>query len=71
MTELIVTVAGMGCRRCVREVTGRMRDVPGVETLVADPASRRVVLRGSMALADVLAALADTTYRVSVAAGPR
>ena len=55
-------VDGMGCRRCVREVTARLRDVPGVHTVVADSATSTVRLSGSMVLDDVLDAFTGTTY---------
>ena len=63
MDELELTVSGMSCRRCVREVTARLRDVAGVERVVADPARSTVHLAGSMTRADVLAAFEGTTYR--------
>ena len=63
MHQLNVFVAGMSCRRCVREVTARLRDVPGVETVSANPVDCMVRLSGSMELADVLAAFTGTTYR--------
>jgi copper chaperone CopZ len=63
MRELNLFIGGMGCRRCVREVTARLRDVPGVERVSADPVNCRVRLWGSMQLADVLAAFTGTTYR--------
>ena len=63
MRELNLFVGGMSCRRCVREVTARLRDVPGVETVSANPGDRRVMVSGSMQLADVLAAFTGTTYR--------
>ena len=66
MSEMTLQVGGMGCRRCVREVTARLRDVVGVETVIADARRSVVLLRGSMALGDVLAAFAGTTYRVEV-----
>jgi copper chaperone CopZ len=56
MRHLRLSIPGMGCRRCVREVTGRLRDVPGVETVVADAAANTVVLSGTMAARDVLSA---------------
>jgi copper chaperone CopZ len=62
MRELRLAVQGMGCRRCVREVTARLRDVPGVTTVVADISTHTVRLAGSMIDADVLAAFAGTTY---------
>lgn len=65
MSELILYVAGMGCRGCVREVTARLRDVPGVDTVTADHRQSVVRLGGSMSLADVAAALAGITFRVA------
>ena len=64
MTELTLLVIGMRCRRCVREVTARVRDVPGVETVIADAGQSLVRLCGSMSFSDVLDAFAGTTYRV-------
>ena len=66
MHQLNVFVAGMSCRRCVREVTARLRDVPGVETVSANPGDCVVRLSGSMQRADVLAAFTGTTYRPEV-----
>ena len=63
MRQLNLFVGGMSCRRCVREVTARLRDVPGVETISANPGDCMVRLSGSMELADVLAAFTGTTYR--------
>jgi copper chaperone CopZ len=66
VAELILYVAGMGCRRCVREVTARLRDVTGVETVAADVGRSHVRLTGSMAFPDAVRALAGTTYRAEV-----
>lgn len=63
MSELTFFVAGMGCRRCVREVTARLRDVPGVETVSADGRRSLVRVGGSMTTDDVLAALDGTRFR--------
>jgi copper chaperone CopZ len=63
MPQLNLFVGGMSCRRCVREVTARLRDVPGVETIKANPGDCVVRLSGSMELVEVLAAFAGTTYR--------
>ena len=66
MTELTLFVGGMRCRRCVREVTARVRDVTGVETVIADAGRSLVRLCGSMTLSDVIGAFAGTTYRVAL-----
>jgi copper chaperone CopZ len=66
MRQLNLFVGGMSCRRCVREVTARLRDVPGVETVSANPGDCVVRLSGSMQLDDVLAAFTGTTYRPEV-----
>ena len=66
MTQITLHVDGMRCRSCVREVTARLRDVPGVQTVVADASASTVRLAGSMTVADVLATLAGTTYRAEV-----
>ena len=63
MSEMTLYVGGMGCRRCVREVTARLRDVSGVQTVVADSATSTVRLGGSMTVEDVLDAFTGTTYR--------
>ena len=69
MRHIELTVAGMICRRCVREVTARLRDVPGVSQVTAD--GRRSVVRvsGSMTEAAVLAAFGGTTYGPKVQVG--
>ncbi len=68
MRDLHLLVGGMGCRHCVREVTARLRDVPGVERVVADASTNRVRLTGSMSRTDALGALSDTTFVARVVA---
>jgi copper chaperone CopZ len=62
MTTLTLFVDEMACRRCVREVTALLRDVPGVETMTADARRSRVTLTGSMTAMEVLAAFATTHF---------
>ena len=64
MTELALHVDGMGCRDCVREVTARLRDVPGVETVTADYRRSVVLLGGSVRREAVLAALQGTRFHI-------
>jgi len=63
MPDLTLHVGGMSCRRCVREVTARLRDVVGVETVAADMGRSQVRLSGSMTFPDVVRAFLGTTYR--------
>ena len=66
MRLLNLFVGGMSCRRCVREATARLRDVPGVVTVSADATRSVIQLSGSMEISDVLAALRDTSYAASL-----
>jgi copper chaperone CopZ len=61
--DLELLVVGMTCRRCVREVTALLRDVPGVDRVSAELAASTVKLHGTMTSRDVLAAFAGTEYR--------
>ena len=61
MPEVRLSVgSALGCRRCVRALTGRLRDVAGVETIVADASTGIVVLSGTMTVTDVLAVFAGS-----------
>ena len=66
MQQLRLRVDGMGCPRCVREVTKWLRDVPGVETVAADATAGEVLLGGAMQLDDVLAAVAASPFDATV-----
>jgi copper chaperone CopZ len=66
MRDIQLHVDGMTCRRCVREVTARLRDVPGVETVVADATRSQVRLSGLITDADVRSAFEGTRYRPEI-----
>lgn len=66
MPDMHLLVGGMGCRSCVREVTARLRDVPGVERVVADATRNRVVLSGSMEADDVVRALSASSFTARI-----
>ena len=68
MPEVRLSVGSMRCRHCVREVTGWLRDVVGVETITADAKTGRVVLGGTMTVADVLAVFAGSDHTAHVVA---
>lgn len=69
--EITISVDGMTCRHCVRAVTARLRDVPGVETVVADVGSSSIRLGGTMTLPDILTAFRDLAYRPRVVEPPQ
>lgn len=60
---MTLSVEGMRCRRCVREATSRLRDVPGVETVAADSRSSLIRVTGTMERAAVVRALDDWVNR--------
>lgn len=66
MWNVDLMIGGMRCRHCVREVTARLRDVPGVETVMADARRSLVRLSGTMTVADVREALVGLSYPVRV-----
>ena len=67
MPEVKLAVGSMQCRHCVREVTGWLRDVAGVETITAEAKTGTVVVRGTMAVEDILAVFAGSDYTPQVA----
>lgn len=66
MPTIGLMVESMRCRHCVREVTSRLRDVPGVDTVTADAGTSVVRLSGTMTVDDVLGALRELSYPVQL-----
>lgn len=65
-TQIRLPVSGMNCRHCVRDVTARLRDVPGVHTVLADRRTGVVVLSGLMTEAEVHAAFEGSGHQAVV-----
>ena len=66
MPTIALMIGGMTCRHCVRDVTSRLRDVGGVDTVTADAGTSAVRLSGTMTVDDVLGALRDLSYPVQL-----
>ena len=66
MRTMSLFVGGMACRVSVREVTAQLRDVAGVETVVADARRSMVWLSGTMTAPGVLEALSGLRYAPEV-----
>ncbi len=64
MRTIALRIGGMSCRHYVREVTSRLRDVGGVDTVIADAGTSVVRLSGTMSVDDVLGALRELSYPV-------
>jgi copper chaperone CopZ len=59
MAVIALYVPGMRCRRCVRSVTARLRDLPGVLTVEANATTGELVVHGEVTERQVRDALAD------------
>ena len=63
--EIVLAVAGMSCRHCVRAVSIHLRDVAGVLAVEADLRSRTVWVVGTPDVQAVVRAVADAGYEVA------
>jgi len=66
MRTIQLHVEGMRCRRCVRQATALLRDVPGVATVMADSRTSRITVTGELSDEAVRRALANTAFTVRV-----
>lgn len=57
--EITYTVAGMTCGHCKAAVEAEVAQVEGVESVVADPETKLVVVRGEGLADDALRAAID------------
>jgi copper chaperone CopZ len=62
VTAVEMQVPGMTCRHCVRAVTARLRDLPGVVSVEADAGHARLVVRGDVTAEQVRAALEGVSF---------
>lgn len=59
MAVIAMRVPDMRCRRCVRLVTARLRDLPGLVTVEADASTGELVVHGDVTEDQVRDALAE------------
>ena len=64
MTVIWFRVPAMCCRRCVRTISARVTDVPGVRTVEVDLATKAVRVTGTFDAAAVAAAIAGDGYAI-------
>ena len=65
-TELTYTVSDMSCGHCERAITDALSTLPGVDEVVVDLNTKRVVVTGDeLADADARAAIADAGYEAA------
>jgi copper chaperone CopZ len=62
--EIVLSVPAMSCRRCVRRISARLGDVPGVVAVQADLRSRTVTVRGTPQLDALHSAVAEAGFEV-------
>ena len=64
--ERIYSVPGVSCQHCVGSVTEEVEQVPGVESVVVDLATKRVKVHGESVDDDaVRAAIVDAGYDIA------
>jgi copper chaperone CopZ len=74
VSRLRLLVPGMTARSSVRVVTAHLRDVPGVTTLAADPATGELWVTGELLEEDLLRELAGIGFPATAPgtwSGPR
>lgn len=59
MAVIAMRVPDMRCRRCVRLVTARLRDLPGLVTVEADTRTAELVVHGDVTEDQLRDALAE------------
>jgi copper chaperone CopZ len=59
MAVIAMRVPDMRCRRCVRLVTARLRDLPGLVTVEADAKTGELVVHGDVTEDQLRGALAE------------
>ena len=68
--DIVLTVAGMNCRHCVRAISVHIHDVAGVVAVEADLESGTVRVQGTAPIHALLAAIAEAGYEALPSAGP-
>lgn len=60
--EIVLSVPAMSCRRCVRRISARLGDVPGVVAVQADLRFRTLTIWGTPQLDALHSAVAEAGF---------
>lgn len=70
MRTIHLEIANMRCRRCVRQATALLRDLPGVTSVAADKNTGRVTVTGNVVQDSLLAVFQSTSFDVRIQIDP-
>lgn len=59
-----VLINGMSCMNCVRHVKEALEEIPGMESVQVDLATKSAIIAGDMAESLIVKVLADHDYEV-------
>lgn len=66
--EIILSVPAMACRHCVRAVSARLGDVPGVVAVIADQTARTIRVQGTAQPDALRSAVEDAGHEAAIVA---
>jgi copper chaperone CopZ len=65
-----LSIVGMSCEHCAKEVLETLLDVPGVEAATVELKTHSATIHGSPSIAELVSALAAVGYATTLKAPP-